>query len=85
MKERYRMIIEYSESARDTIEPLMENLRFLGSIGASRRLIVSNGDLKKDRQDDKYFFDGDGSDKIYDIKIHKISYIPTEQKVNNER
>lgn len=56
--------------------PLLEDLQLIGGWGASRNVIIDDftDEGSKDREkfgDGRHYFDGDGADQIWDIKVTK--------------
>ena len=69
-KESVIIIIECSESAaKESLLPILDHMRFNGQIGHSYE-IVADPDRTKDEGKQSFFFDGDGSDKIFSIKLN---------------
>lgn len=56
-------------AAADSLRKLLEDLKYLGGIGASRKVIID--DFPEERGNGEHFFDGDGSDQIHSIKVTK--------------
>ena len=63
-----------SPGTEDALLPLLEDLQRLGQWGSSRNVIID--DFSDDPEKDgngHHFFDGDGADQIWDIKVTKAS------------
>lgn len=64
------LTIETTESAAvETLIPLLEELKFHGDIGHSSEIIIDSNDPDYEK---KYGFDGDGADRIKDIKMEAL-------------
>ena len=56
-------------SAADSLRKLLEDLKYLGAIGASRKVTIE--DFPDEHGDGQHFFDGDGADQIHSITVTK--------------
>jgi hypothetical protein len=64
MKTKYKITLEVSGEAKENIMPILETFQKMGKLGSSRVIRIE--------EYGNYYFDGDGSSKIYDIKLEKI-------------
>lgn len=60
-KKKHKIVIECNSEAKDSLLPILDTLRYLGSAGSSRSVEVEDHG--------SYFFDGDGPDRIHSIEV----------------
>jgi hypothetical protein len=66
---KIRIELEVTDQAEEQLIPLLEKLKHLGDIGASREIIVAPGDSELE---EKFGFDGDGASSISSIRTRRI-------------
>ena len=49
----------------------LKTLKQLGSMGCSRNYYIDDYDIKGNKENSRFFFDGDGADRIYDINVYE--------------
>ena len=64
-KDKVRIIIDCNRAAADSMMPLLETMKNMGSIGSSRSIKIEDWD----HGNDSFGFDGDGPDKIDSITL----------------
>lgn len=60
--------VRCSKSLYPKLINILKIIKLLGQMGCSRRLVLLDADIKKDKTNTEWFIDGDGSDKIKEIK-----------------
>lgn len=71
-REETTITLKVRPGTEEALLPLLEDLKLLGGWGASRSIIIDDFTDEEERfGDGHHFFDGDGSDQIYDIKVTK--------------
>lgn len=64
--DKRRIIIECNKSAEESLIPLLEEIKTMGDVGASREIKIKDWE---DEKRDSFGFDGDGSDHIERILV----------------
>lgn len=65
-KKKITLVVNDSQGE---LEKILTYLKSTGSAGHSHSIIMD----ADEKNSEKYFWDGDGSDKIYDMKIEELS------------
>ena len=60
--------VKCSKSLYPKLTSILKIIKLLGQMGCSRKLVLLDADIKKDKTNTEWFIDGDGSDKIKEIK-----------------
>ena len=72
--DKVKIEIECTESAADSILPILVHMKFNGDIGHSYSIIADPDRTKKEGGYKNFGFDGDGSDHIISIKLNGKEY-----------
>lgn len=73
--EKFKIIIECNEPAKDSLEPLLKSLKYLGDLGCSRGILIEDAapELEGEKDlSDRHGFDGDGPDRITKITVEAL-------------
>lgn len=68
----YKITLYCSESSVNSLMLLLAELKRMGNWGSSRKIHIEHWSEKSD-----FYFDGDGSDKIYRMEVH-LSRVQTK-------